>query len=174
MISAIVLVPGGAWRGAARDSELLVRSLVWLVSGVVAGIVRDVTLAGPEGLGLAAIAEQSGCAVVEDDSEAGRLTKAVALSKQSRVLILEFAFQPAEGMIGELDSLARLMGPDDSARLLAAPATIWQQLFPRRSRTVGLFASASRCRALGGRDFRRLEAGLGARLQFSTRANLIF
>jgi hypothetical protein len=174
MISAIVLVPGGAWRGAARDGELLVRSLVWLVSAVVAGIVRDVTLTGPEGLGLADIAEQSGCAVVEDDSEAERLTKAVALSKQPRLLILEFAFQPAESMIGELDSLARVMGLDESAHLLATPATAWQRLFPSRSRTVGLFAPASRCRSLAGRDFLRLKAGLDPQVRFSTRANPIF
>jgi len=98
----------------------------------------------------------------------------VALSKQSRLLILEFAFQPADSMIGELDSLARVMGPDESAHLLATPATAWQRLFPSLSRTVGLLASASRCRALAGRDFRRLKAGLGARLRFSTRANPIF
>ena len=152
----------------------MVRSLVWLVSAVVAGIVCDVTLAGPEGLGLTDIAEQSGCAVVEDNSEAGRLTKAVASSKQPRLLILEFAFQPAESMIGELDSFVRGMGLDESAHLLAAPATAWQRLFPSRSRTVGLFAATSRCRGLAGRDFIRLKAGLEPRLRFVTRANPIF
>jgi len=174
MISAIVLVPGGARSGPSRDGELLARSLGWLVSAVVAGVVRDVTLAGPEGLGLADIAEQSGCDAVEDDHEAERLTKAVASSKQSRLLILESAFQPGDSMIGELDSLTRTMKLDQTASLLAAPATAWQGLLPGRARTVGLLAPASRCRGLAGRDFRRLKAALRPKIKFVTRVSPIF
>ena len=39
MISALVFVSDAKRREAARERELLVRSLVWLVSAVVAGLV---------------------------------------------------------------------------------------------------------------------------------------
>jgi hypothetical protein len=174
MISVIVLVPGGAGRGELRDGELLARSLVWLVSAVVAGIVRDVILAGPEGAGLADIAEQAGCTAVVDDREAECLTKAVASSRQPRLLILQSAFQPGDGMVGELDGLVRMMRQDQTASLLAAPVTAWQGLLPGRARTVGLLAPTNRCRSLAGSDFRRLKARLRPKIKFVTRANPIF
>jgi hypothetical protein len=170
MISAIVFVSDAKRRDVARERELLARSLVWLVSAVVAGIVRDVTLAGPAALRLDEIAEQTGCAMVEAEDEAARLTKAVARARGPRVLLLEAAFHPGDSMICELDSVARVIAPDASARLVSAPRTPWQRLFPDQAPTVGLFAPATRCRSLAGRDFKGLAKGLRARTVFSTRA----
>ena len=81
MTSAIVFVPTATGRSAPHDGELLVRSLVWLVSAVVAGAVRDVTLAGGPGLGLCDIADQSGCGFVEGASEAACLHAALAVGR---------------------------------------------------------------------------------------------
>jgi hypothetical protein len=170
MISAIVFVSDTKRQDVARERERLARSLVWLVSAVVAGVVRDVTLAGPATLRLADIAEQTGCAMVEAEDEASRLAKAIGVARYSRLLLVESAFQPGDSMICELDSLARAMPPDASARLLGVPRTPWQRLFPDRAPTVGLFAPARRCGSLAGRDFKGLQAGLGARIVFSTRA----
>lgn len=173
MISAIVLVPGGPSRGGAREGELLVRSLVWLVSAVVSGIIRDVTLAGPPGLDLAEIADQSGCAAVEAEDESVRLAHAVASSKQPRLLILKSGYQPGDGMTGELDSMARVVAARESAKILAAPASFLPRVFPGLGQPVGLFAPASLCRDLRGRDFAGLKSGLSPKITFATRATPI-
>ncbi|WP_158807981.1 hypothetical protein [Beijerinckia sp. L45] len=173
MISAIVFVSDAKRREASRERELLVRSLVWLVSAVVAGIVRDVTLAGPLELGLTDIADQSGCNIVEGEVEAERLRAAILASRGTRLLVLESGFQPMDGIIGELDSVARTIPPDASVRLLATPATTWQRLFPDQAATVGLFAPADRCRALREADFRQLVSGVKPKALFVTRASPI-
>lgn len=170
MISAIVFVADAKRPEAERERERLVRSLIWLVSAVVAGVVRDVTLAGPSALGLADIADQSGCDVVEGERESERLRAAFVASRGSRLLVLEAGYQPSEGMIGELDGVARMIAPEASVRLLASPATPWQRLFPDRTPTVGLFAPADRCRALRNADFRQLTMALKPRANFAARA----
>jgi hypothetical protein len=173
MISAIVFVADAKRRDVSRERELLVRSLVWLVSAVVAGIVRDVTLAGRPDLGLAEIADQCGCNIAEGAGEAERLGTAIASSKGSRLLILEAGFQPTDAIIGELDGVARTLAADASVRLLATPATAWQRLFPDQARTIGLFAPADRCRALRNASFERLTTGLKPKARFATRASPI-
>lgn len=173
MISAIVFVSDATRRDVSREREILVRSLIWLVSAVVAGTVRDVTLAGRSGLDLAEIADQCGCNIAEGAGEAERLGAAIASSKGSRLLILEAGFQPMDGIIGELDSVARSVALDASVRLLATPATAWQRLFPDQARTIGLFAPADRCRALGNASFERLTTGLKPKALFATRASPI-
>jgi hypothetical protein len=173
MISAIVFVSDAKRRDVSRERELLVRSLIWLVSAVVAGIVRDVTLAGRSDLGLIEIADQCGCNIAEGAGEAERIAAAIATSKGSRLLILEAGFQPADGIIGELDSVGRTVAAAASVRLLATPATAWQRLFPDQARTIGLFAPADRCRALGNVSFEHLTAGLKPKALFATRASPI-
>ncbi len=170
MTSVIVLVPDDTGRSPARESELLVRSLVWLVSAVVSGVVRDVTLAGRAGLDLAEVAEQSGCRVVEAASERERLGRALALSKGPRVLLIHSAYRPAETMVGELDSLTHSLPPDAALRLLAAPATAWQRLRPDAAPLVGLFAPLQACRLQPSPSFSQLVADLRPKRLFATRA----
>ena len=170
MISVIVFVPERRRPDPSSTREVLVRSLVWLVSAVVAGVVHDVTLAGPSGLGLIEIADQAGCDIVEEGSEASRLAAACAISKHTRLLIIESGFQPSEGFIGELDSYTRKTPPDAAARLLAMPVSPWQRLFPDRAPTIGMVASTARCRALHDHAFQGLVDTIKPRTRFETRA----
>ena len=170
MISAIVFLPDVPGQDVLRENERLVRSLSWLVSAVVSGIVGDVTLTGREEPGLADIADQAGCGLVTGQSEAERLRQAVASSRGSRVLILASGYQPGDTMIGELDGITRTLPPEAAVRLVVSTGTVWQHLFPSRLPTVGLFAPADRCRALPARPFRQLTADLRPQALFATRA----
>ena len=129
MISAVVFTPD-AWTGEdiARQRETVVRSLVWLVSAVVSGVVRDVTLAVPSGLGLSEVADQSGCALIQADSEAERIAQAVRGTREARLLVILAGFQPDAGLIEEIGHFhaARAGGRDrrparDAGHRLAAP-----------------------------------------------------
>jgi hypothetical protein len=174
MISAIVLTPD-TWTGddLARERETAVRSLVWLVSAVVSSVVRDVTLAVPQGLGLAELADQSGCALVQADTEAERLSQAARVAREPRVLVIKAGFQPDAGLAEEIDIFERRAPEGAIAFLLGQPTTFAERLFPNRSAVVG--ALLPRAQVPGGSGFgplSRLARRQGTPLQ--ARARSIF
>ena len=135
MISAIVLATGDP---PERARELTVRSLAWLVSAVVAGVVRDVTAACPRDWRVEDVMEHAGCALVRADGEAERLAAAAALAKCERILVLRLGFQPEGPLVAEIDAAQPRLGPEAPALLLEAPATALQRLFPDRAPVAGL------------------------------------
>jgi hypothetical protein len=142
MISAVVLAPDmSAETDLGHAREIVVRSLVWLVSAVVSGVVRDVILAVPEGFGLAEVADQAGCMLVEADGEGARLSRAVAASRETRVLVLRTGFQPEAGLVEEIDSFLRRAPRESAALVLATPDNALQRLAPDRAPIVGILAS---------------------------------
>ncbi len=154
MISAVVLAPDMAVEtDLAHAREIVVRSLVWLVSAVVSGVVRDVVLAVPEGLGLAEIADQAGCGLVEAATEAERLAGAVALSRETRVLVMRTGYQAEAGLVEDIDSFDRRAPRDAMALVLATAETALQRLVATRAPVVGIIAS--RDTAAAARGFRR-------------------
>jgi len=138
MISVVVLDPDS--HSDERAQEIVVRSLGWLVSAVVAGVVRDVTLAVSPAADLARIAEQAGCAIVQASDEADRLAAAVAKARCDRVLVIRVGYRPLGPLIEEIDMFDRAAGRTDAALLLAAPRTLLQRLFPGSAPVVGLLA----------------------------------
>ena len=114
------------------------RSLAWLVSAVVAGVVRDVTAACPRDWQVEDVMEHAGCALVSAEHEAERLAATAALVKCERVLVLRLGFQPEGPLVAEIDAAQLRLGPDAPALLFEAPATALQRLFPDRAPVVGL------------------------------------
>ena len=154
MISVIVLVPDvHRSDDADRFREIVARSLVWLVSAVVAGIVRDVTLAGPATLGLDEIADEAGCKLVEADDEAERIGAAVAGSRDARLLVMRAGYQPDATLTADLDAFLRRAAPDAAALVLAAPETLLERILPGRALVVGVLVPVRR---LGEGSFRQL------------------
>lgn len=150
MLSAVVLVPE-EWPGRdlALEREIVVRSLVWLVSAVVAGVVRDVTLAVPSGLGLSDVADQAGCNLVAAVTETERLGLALEAARESRLILLKAGFQPEEGVIEELEAFERHRRGDVVAALLATPERFLERLFPNKSPAAGLVLSRAGLDATG-------------------------
>ena len=162
MISAIVLATGDP---PERAGEFAVRSLAWLVSAVVAGVVRDVTAACPCTWAVEDVMEHAGCALVKAEGEAERLVKAVALAKCERVLVLRLGFQPEGPLVAEIDAAQPRLEPGMAALLLEAPATALQRLFPDRAPVVGLLLPRQRLSAPSSfRDLARAARG-GLRLR---------
>ena len=165
MISAIVLATG---EPPERARELAVRSLAWLVSAVVAGVVRDVTAACPSSWPIVDVMEHAGCALVTAGAEAERLVAAVALAKCEQVLVLRLGFQPVGPLIAEIDAaLPRLVRGEGrsnrSALLREAPATALQRLFPDRAPVIGVLLPRERLAAAA--SFKTLARSGGLRLR---------
>ena len=138
MISAVVLTPDSWTSGdLAHERETVVRSLVWLVSAVVSSVVRDVTLAVPAGLGLGDLADQSGCGLVQAETEADRLAAAVRAAREGRLIVMKAGYQPEAGLIDELDLFMRRRPEDALAAVLSTPTSFLQRLFPQRASPVG-------------------------------------
>ena len=158
MISAIVLASEtrvGADLAHAR--ETIVRSLVWLVSAVVSGVVRDVTLATPAGLGLSDVADHAGCDLVQADSECERLGTALARSRGALVLVLRGGYQPEAGLVDEIDAFVRRARPDAAALVLASPASALQRLLPDLAPVIGILAPRDQLTETSIASFHRLS-----------------
>lgn len=164
MISAIVLATGDP---PERARELAVRSLAWLVSAVVAGVVRDVTAACPSSWPVADVMEHAGCELVQGESETGRLAAAATLARCERVLVLRLGFQPEGPLVAEIDAAQPRLEPHAAALLLEAPASMMQRLFPDRAPVVGLLLP--RERLAGERTFRDLARAARGGLRLRTR-----
>ena len=171
MISAIVLVSD---RQSIDDTdhahEVLVRSLVWLVTAVVAGVVRDVTLAIPPGFGLSEVADQSGCALVEAEEEGIRLASAIAAVRGPRLLVLRAGYQIDAKIVDEIDVFVRRQPEEAAAFILSEPQTAAQRLLPGRAPVVGILAPKATCTALASRGFPRLVRGIRGATRLKTRA----
>ncbi len=164
MISAIVLATGDP---PERARELAVRSLAWLVSAVVAGVVRDVTAACPRDWPVADVMEHAGCALVNAKNEAERLAAAAALAKCERVLVLRLGFQPEGPLVAEIDAMQPRLGPDTPALLLEVPTTVLRRLFPDHAPVVGLMLTREQLSA--GSSFRILARTARDGLRLRTR-----
>ena len=174
MISAIVLVSD---RQSTDDTEhaheIVVRSLVWLVSAVVAGVVRDVTLANPPGFGLSEVADQSGCALVEAEEEGARLAAAIAAVRGPRLLILRAGYHVDSRIGEEIDAFVRRQPETESALILSEPETAAQRLLPNRAPIIGVLLSKSTAQAIAPRSFSRLARAIRRGTRFRARATRI-
>lgn len=157
MISAIVLATGDP-ETSTMARETAVRSLAWLVSAVVAGVVRDVVAACPPSWPVADVMEHVGCELVVAGDEPERLAAAAALVKSERVLVLRLGFQPEGPLVAEIDAAERRLDPSAAALLLAAPSRLFERLFPDRAPIVGIMVSRSRLLD-GSTTFRQLVRG---------------
>lgn len=145
MIPAIVLVPDPRPPDDADHvREIAVRSLVWLVSAVVAGVVGDVTLAGPADIDLDDVADRVGCKVVVARDEAERLALALAGGQEGRVLVLRAGYHHDATVTDDLDAFLRRSGPEAAALILAAPETLIERMVPGRAPVVGILMPRGR------------------------------
>ena len=162
MLSAVVcLVPPPRGVPLTRPAEQVVRSLSSLVPACVAGVLRDVTVAGPPGLDLQVVADHAGCALVEAADPAAALAAALAKSRHRHVLVLRAGYAVGD-LVDELDDM---LGASEVAprRLQAAADGFAQRLLPALAPVVGLLAPTDLCR-------RRMPCDLGALIAAFARA----
>ena len=166
MISAIVLCSDDVAGG--RDArEIVVRSLGWLVPAVVAGVVRDVTIAVPTRLDLGEIADRVGCEVVHAEDEAGRLRGGADKARSSKLLIVKAGYQPDDQFIQEIDTRGGLL-IEQTAVMLAEPSTFLERLMPNLAPIIGVLASKGQ--VLGAGSFANLARASKGRVRLNARA----
>jgi hypothetical protein len=104
-------------------------------------LVRDAVLAGPPKNELGFIADQAGCAVVEDEDEADALRRALTLGRAGDLLILHAGYIPEPGFIEGVEDLLGSPGAADRGWLLrTAPENLVERLFPGLTPAAGLIA----------------------------------
>ncbi|NBS34391.1 MAG: transposase [Methylocystaceae bacterium] len=139
MLSAILLAY--RWPSGSLKGETVARCFGSLIEGCVNGVIADAVLVGPPDHFLAKIADEAGCALVENlDPEAG-FKEAVERTRYERLLILSAEFGLERGLIEELRDLLSFGDPADSYILHAEPDTLFTRLFPSLSKTAGIITT---------------------------------
>lgn len=144
--------------------EMIVRSLGWLVSAVVAGSVRDVVLTASGTTEFREIAEVTGCEFVRADDEAGRLQGAAHAARSQRVLVILMGYTADAALTEELDQLERSADGHQNAYVLRASKSLADTLRPVASRAVAVVVSRERCSAASSFEDLVRACRSGARL----------
>lgn len=171
MLTALLIAydaPAAPLRGDA-----VARSLASLVEACVQGLVADAALVGAPARGLARIADDAGCGVVESARAADGLAQALAMARQDDILLLLAGYAVERGFVEEVEDLFAY-GDRGRARILRlAPHSLLTRLAPQLAAPVGLIAPKRAIAEAGAADLPRLARKLrGADL--TTRARRVF
>ncbi len=160
MVSAVIFIGEKSLEAGQKNASLaLSRSLGALVAAAIAGVLRDVILAGPKGLDLDFIAEHAGCAVVEGEDEGEWLSEALELARGPQCLMLCAGYVPGTGFIEELQDLSAGHLPF-TGLYRADPQHLAERLFPRLTPIVGAVAPLDDWRAHPAQSFARRAGAL--------------
>jgi hypothetical protein len=159
MLSAVISVSGKDAAPARADPAVaLARSLTALVPAMIEGLLADVTIAGPQGYELAAVADYAGCGFVEALGERDWLSAAFTRAKGASLLVMRAGFFPGVGFIEELrDCLA---GGDPRGVFRAAPERWPERLLPNLAPPAAAMAATDIWRACPAQDFHRAVRAL--------------
>ncbi len=172
MLSAIVLAADS--RHGPASPEAMVRTLAALVPAAIEGLVRDVTLAGPAGSDLAAIADHAGCEFTECMDPGQILAQSLKLARGPVVFVLRAGRAPEAGFIDEIgDFLARSDAGQRGALMREKPETFWTRMIPVLSPVVGLIASRQRMMEAGRGDLASLARALRPQVTLRARGRRV-
>ncbi len=150
MLSTVVFCENTPVAGRIDPAERLVRTLGSLIRANVEGLLGDVAIAGPAGQGLALIADQAGCGLIEAQTEGEWLARAIEAARGPDLFLLRSGFAPQAGFIEEAGDFVSAPGGDGRGHaravlLRAAPDSFAERLFPRAAPAAGLIASRDQC-----------------------------
>jgi hypothetical protein len=176
MLSTIVFCEDRPARPPGRDlAEVLARTLAFLVTAKVEGLLGDVRIAGPARSGLSLVANHAGCALIEAENEADWLGLALQAARGPDVFLLCCGRVLEAGFIEEAGDFLEKNSKDPSraAWLRAAPESFLERVFPPAAPLAGLIAPrdvllrAPRC------GFRKLARFVAPAPVFRARARQI-
>src|SRR5436305_15262028 len=103
MLTAIVLANSQEKQGLARRApEEAARTLAFLVSAAVQGLVRDAVLIGEDGAALGYVADYAGCTLVTESEPAKALGEALATARSEDVFLLRAGYAAEPPLIVEV------------------------------------------------------------------------
>jgi hypothetical protein len=153
MISALVLSPSlAAGKSLPRAPEAVARSLGALVRAAVEGILRDVTIIGPEGEDLATLADHAGCEFIETASAQKGLSQGLERMRGDIAFIIEGGYAPPSGFTEEAGDILREAALFRGALLRRAPHSLLTRLAPALARPVGALVAPSALAGAAPRD----------------------
>jgi hypothetical protein len=172
MLSTIVSCEDrSAGEAAGGLAENLMRTLASLVTAKVEGLLSDVTIAGPAGMGLGAAANHAGCNFVEEACEEEWLSRALEAARGPYILVLRSGYAPEPGFVEEAnDFLAgEAKGQLPPAVLRAAPASFLERMAPSLAPAGGLIAPRDLLLRAAAGSFPKLVRRIAPAAAFRTR-----
>jgi len=170
MLTAVLLAYDAPSRPLRGDA--VARSLASLVESCVQGLVADAVLVGAPARGLDRIADDAGCALVENPDAGEGLDEALKLARRDEILLLLAGHALERGFIDEVQDLFAYGDHSRPLILRVAPHSLPTRLAPRLATPVGIIARKKLLRDAAPADLKRLAKKL-AGADLTTRARLI-
>lgn len=159
MLTAILLAyPAPSAAPLRRDA--ISRSLGSLVESCVQGLVSDAVLVGAPETGLGGIADDAGCALVENPTASEGLRAALSAARRDQVFLLAAGAAVDRGFVDEINDALCYGAPGRALALRLAPHSLLTRFAPGFSQVVGIIAPKADISARGGADFTRLSKSL--------------
>jgi hypothetical protein len=155
MLTAIVLANPQEKQGLARRAaEEAARTLAFLVSAAVQGLVRDAVVIGEDSAALRYVADYAGCTLVSESEPAKALSEALAAARSEHVFLLKAGYAAEAPLIDEIRDFQEFgRGRDGVCGLVReTPGGLLQRVLPGTSPLVGLVAPREKSRAANARD----------------------
>lgn len=173
MLSTVVLVLDQPL-GRRISPDVVARSLSWLVSAAVAGLVRDVVLACPPSIDLAGFADQAGCDFIQGATERDRLRDALARLRGDSILILAAGYGGDRSVVDELEVALSHPPGCGPLRILATSTNGARRLPFRRASTVGLVLPRASLTAASFESFATVAKRHGGAVALATMMRPLF
>src|SRR5947209_16670471 len=173
MVTAIVLANSQEKQGLGRRAaEEAARTLAFLVSAAVQGLVRDAVLLGEDSAALRYVADYAGCTLVSKADPAKALAEALAAARSEQVFLLKAGYAAEPPLIDEIrDFLEFGRGRDGACGLVReTPGSFVQRVLPGTSPLAGLVAPREKSRAANARDLPDMARRLRPAVTFKARA----
>ncbi|ULO23055.1 hypothetical protein [Methylocystis sp. SB2] len=142
--------------GAPLRREAVARSLGSLVESCVQGLIADALILAAPGRGLARIADEAGCALIETPHAADGLAQALKAAQRDHLLLLLAGFAVERDFAEEAQDFFAYGDASRARTLRLAPDSLITRLAPGLARPVGLIAPKSALLSAEGADLARL------------------
>jgi hypothetical protein len=173
MLTAIVLANSQEKQGLARGApEQAARTLAFLVSAAVQGLVRDAVLIGEDSAALRYVADYAGCTLVTESEPPKALSAALACARSEHVFLLKGGYAAEPPLLDEIrDFLEFGRGRDRVCGLVREmPRGLVQRVLPAASPLAGLVAPRDKSRAANARDLADMARRLRPAVTFKAGA----
>jgi hypothetical protein len=163
MLTAIVLANPQEKQGLARRAaEEAARTLAFLVSAAVQGLVRDAVLIGEDSAALRYVADYAGCTLISEARPAEALAAALASARAEHVFLLKAGYAAEPPLIDEIrDFLEFGRGRDGVCGLVReTPGGFVQTVLPVLLPLAGVVARRDKSGATRARDLEHMARRL--------------
>jgi hypothetical protein len=173
MLTAIVLGESDQnQKLAQRAPEQAARTLAFLVSAAVQGLIRDAVLIGEDTPALRYVADYAGCSLISESDRAKAMAEALDLARGEHVFVLRAGYAAEPPLIVEIRDFIEVgPGRQGACGLVREMAGGFiERIWPAMSPLAGLVAPRDKGRAAGQGDLPHLARTLRPRVTLKSGA----